>query len=399
MWGLQGSPRGYEFSKARSRVRLWSLGLTVLLTMSLIIAACGNGDDTNDDAAGSGDDAATEEPSGAGDEITIFGWGGVFDHAIPSFTEETGIEVNASYWSGEEDGLARVRVDPEGIDIVMFCVATAFEQLRDRDMLAEIDVDQLENWELIHPDLRENLPFMREDGVIDNVPFDWGATGLLWDESQTGTGFDSWEVMLDEEYEGRVGLQDSAQGVFNLAMLIEGKDPMDIPTETEDIDALIPTVNELMENVRTFWSSGDDLVQLIGSGEVWVTNAWDGLSVQLLNEGFEDIQFIRAPQEGSIGWSCGMQILSDAPNPDGAMQWIDHFISTEIQTEYTRNVGYACVNVECHEELAETDPELYEMTGLDRADIEIPRLLIHEAWPEEILDYAIEKWTEIKAGG
>src|SRR5262249_4511855 len=133
--------------------------------------------------AGAG--AVAPAASAQSNQVVIFGYGGIFDQAIPSFEAQTGMKVVTIPWASEADAVTKLRVNPTGIDVVTFSSAPSFDQLRSLNLLQPIDLSRVSNWRNVQPALRENLPFSRSDGVIDHVPFDWGATGLLWDVNHT----------------------------------------------------------------------------------------------------------------------------------------------------------------------------------------------------------------------
>ena len=45
------------------------------------------------------------------------------------------------------------------------------------------------------------------------------------------------------------------------------------------------------------------------------------------------------PKEGAIGWYDGLTVAAKAPNPDGALKFIDFMVSPEFYVKWDTDVG------------------------------------------------------------
>ena len=90
----------------------FSLFAAFVLTLSVVLTACGGGD-------GSGEGEGNGESGGASGEkvVNILNWSEYIpDDVIKQFEEETGIKVNYSTVSSNEEMVAKLNVSGSGFD-------------------------------------------------------------------------------------------------------------------------------------------------------------------------------------------------------------------------------------------------------------------------------------------
>ena len=148
---------------------------------------------------------------------------------------------------------------------------------------------------------------------------------------------------------------------------------------------------ELKPNIRKFWSTAGELVNLYANGEVAISNTWGGYQSALLaDEGVETIEFI--PVEKADGWADAWQIVKGTPNRDCAYEWLDYAIAEGGQCGVVGVTGYSGSNPVVLRECL--DEATFE--ALNQADFKYIDGLV--LWEEPArVDAYINTWNAVKA--
>ena len=87
------------------------------------------------------------------------------------------------------------------------------------------------------------------------------------------------------------------------------------------IDAAAEKLIECKDNVKTYWTGGDDLSNLLRSGEIVASDAWDGTAFKLNTEN-PDINFT-PPAHGALGWIDTFTLPRKTRAEEAAYKWIN----------------------------------------------------------------------------
>ena len=129
--------------------------------------------------------------------INIFGWGDIFEPSIiAAFEKETGIKVNLSYYSSNEELIVKLKATGgEGYDLVIPSDYAVNILIKD-DLLKKLDKEKFAYWDSINPGLLGH--FFDPDNTY-SIPFEWELFGFGIDK----TYFDahptqpSWGMIFD----------------------------------------------------------------------------------------------------------------------------------------------------------------------------------------------------------
>ncbi len=145
--------------------------------------------------------------------------------------------------------------------------------------------------------------------------------------------------------------------------------------------------------IRKYWSSAGELSDLMANNEVWVSNAWTGLTskdVNALNKGFTVAEF--TPKEKSEGWMDSMMLVKDTPNADCAAKFIAYMQSPEGQCGLAQSTGYFPVNPVAVESCMDAATKTERKVG----NIDFVKSLVMWEQPKR-LDKYIDAWNAVKA--
>ena len=93
---------------------------------------------------------------------------------------------------------------------------------------------------------------------------------------------------------------------------------------------------------RTFWQNDSDCVNLFKTGEIAISSGYQGLTLQLTQEGTPN-NYVLA-EDGQMLWVCGYGISADAKNTDAAYALINYYLSPEAEAYEAEKWYYLVAN-------------------------------------------------------
>jgi spermidine/putrescine transport system substrate-binding protein len=210
-----------------------------------------------------------------------------------------------------------------------------------------VDTSKLSNWSDVVPELW-NLPGNVVDGSPYMVPFDWGQTSVTYrtDLFDLQGQEESWGMLWDERYKGRLGVLASAADTWWCGAIYAGVDFNELATE-ENFKKVAELMRQQRPLIRTYTDDTTSLEQALASGELVAAMTWNSSAVVLKGQGVP-VAFAN-PKEGALTWVCGAMIHKDAPQLDKAHDVIDAMLSTESGKWLIGENGYGHSNAKSFE--------------------------------------------------
>ncbi len=320
---------------------------------------------------------------GAQRTLHYFTWSDyVGPELIESFEEQSGVKVVVDTFSSNEELLAKLQSGATGYDVVVpsdFMVAIMIGQ----GLLAELDIAKIPNAELI----ADNLQHLAFDPTHRySVPYLWGTVGIGYDSTVFPTPPDSWSVLWDPRYKGKISMLNDQREVFGATLRSMG----------QSLNARDPSVIEQAKDrlirqkplVKIYTSDHYD--QLLASGEVVLAHGWGGPVARAMQER-PSIKFI-VPKEGGTVWSDCLVVLKTSSQKDLAMRFINYLLDSSVAAKASERLLFAAANQEARGLVPariRDNPAIYPPDAL------FPRL----EWMTDVGD-AIRvydrAWTELK---
>jgi spermidine/putrescine transport system substrate-binding protein len=294
------------------------------------------------------------------DQPVVFTWEGYEAPELhASYTEKYGEDPNFTFFGDEEEAFAKIRAGFTP-DIVMPC-SYKVAIWRDAGIIQPIDETRLSNF----PDCIEtlkNVPNMVVDGKRSWVCMDWGQTSITYREDLVDIQEESWGLLWDERYRGRLSMMDSLiDGVMVAAIYGGAKDPFNM-TEDE-VAKTRELLREQLPLLRYYANSPTDIENALASGELVAGVTWNDSYTRLKDSGVP-VKFMK-PKEGAMTWTCGI-CLSSSADPakiDRAYDFINSMISPEAGAFEIVDFGYGHANRKAY---ALVDEETLAARGLTR---------------------------------
>lgn len=282
--------------------------------------------------------------------LNLLLWEGYDDReALKPFIKKYNVKINATYISSDSEVFAKLMAAPGIYDIITGgCMA--IQTLVDADLLEPIDPKAISNWEKIYPGFRDGywLKYFGE-GKVTGVPFDWGGVPITYNADKVKPKPDSWAVLFDPRYKGKVGLTDDFQApIFAMAKYLESKigPYKDILSLThEQLAEVMKVMRKLKPQVRALPITQGDFISMIESEDIWVGEAGGDVALRAQQDGYLNIHEV-VPKEGTMGWCDSLCIPKGSPHRETALAYIDHMISAESQVLFVAHTGYMNVNMD-----------------------------------------------------
>lgn len=150
--------------------------------------------------------------TGKNGEINVFVWTEyVSDAAIEAFEKDTGIKVNLSTYSSNEDLLAKLKSESEGTYDVILPSDYAVEYLIAQDKLEALDKDKLTNLSNIDDTY---LDESYDPGNVYSVPYEGGVACIAVNTAKVDKEITSYGDLFDSSLAGQLVVLDDYRAVI-----------------------------------------------------------------------------------------------------------------------------------------------------------------------------------------
>ena len=369
--------------------KVFAISMAGLTAASALLSGCGASGNTG----ASGTDSAASG-SADGGELYVYNWGEYIDEdVISQFEDETGITVVYDLFETNEEMYPVIEAGAVNYDVV--CPSDyMIQKMRENDLLAELNFDNIPNIAQIDPAYMEMSQAFDPENKY-SVPYCWGTVGILYNTrllDELGVPAPTkWADLWDERLSGEILMQDSVRDAFMVALK---KDGYSMNSESRDelkqakqelIDQKPLVQAYVIDQVRDKMIGGEAAVGVIYSGEMlYIQDEVASLGLDY------DLEYV-IPEEGTNLWLDSWVIPKNAKNKENAEKWIDFMCRPEIAKANFEYITYPTPNKGAFELLDEDmqnnkavfpdidslkDSEVYQYLGDDTDAI------YNELWKE-----------------
>lgn len=348
--------------------------LAALVSLSLVamsITGCG---------ASAGDSASADQGT-----LNIFVWTEYLpDSVVEKFEKETGIKVNVSTYSSNEDMLAKVKSEIAGAYDVLNPSDYMVAQLISQGMLKELDFEQLPNFSHIGESYKNPA---YDPGNVYSVPYMGGAGAIVVNRDKVDIEIDSYADLFDPALEGKLVVLDDFRAVIGMTSKAIGYDMNE--TDTAKLAEVSDKLMELKNNVVLYDS--DSPKSALISGDCSAGMIWSA-EVAMAMEEVPSIEVVY-PEEGAYLFFDNWVVTKESPNYDNAMKWINFVMEPENMAMILEEFPYLCANTDAIELMGEE----YSSNEAKNPPAEaIAKGSYVENLDSSVLDLYSEMWTKLK---
>ena len=325
--------------------------------------------------------------------LNLLVWEGYADPTfVKSFEEQHHCKVTASYMGSSDELMAKLRGGSAGNYDVISPSSDVATSIAAGNLAAPLDLSKISSYNQLSPQLT-NLPLVRVGGQVYGVPFMWGPDPLIYDTTVFATPPDSWNVLWDPKYKGRISVWDDLSTVYMAAQVLgyDKPDPSQLYNlSDEQLEAVKKKLLELKPNVRKMWATGGDLTNLFQNHEIVASMGWPLNTVELKKISFPVGETI--PKENTTGWIDHLMITAGSENKELAYQFLEYMIEAQTQKKVTDVTRYTPANPQAAQFMT---PDQVKTLHLDDVDNYQKRLYFWQNVPRRA-KYT-EIWNEVKA--
>jgi len=274
------------------------------------------------------------------DELRLLTWGGYApDDVIELFKAETGIDVKVTK-SNNEDMISKLRATGgSGFDLAQPSQDRVSGAQENYDIYKPMDISKIDAASFITSMLDSTKASTTFKDNVYSVPHIWGTSGLVVNTKEAGSVMD-YTDLCNADLTGKVSYRLKRPTLIGFAFAM-GLDPFAAYADKDKYTELMSKVEaklvECKPVVKTYWTGGDALLNLVRSGEVTAAMAWDTGGWKL-NKEDKDITFV-APKSGALGWIDTFTIPRKGKNDEAAYKWINFVMKPEIAAKITAAAG------------------------------------------------------------
>ncbi len=327
-------------------------------------------------------ETGSSDGGAAGGELNLYTWDGMFPQEIlTGFEEETGIRINYSNFSYDEDMLAKLEETKGGDYDLVFADDYIIELVIQEGLAQKLDTSRMENYDKLNPVFMSQFYDPQNEYTI---PHGAGIPLLVYDPALTDVEITGYEDLWDPALEDNIALTANYRVINGIALKTMGES-----YNTEDLDVIRAAGDRMMKlapNIRVINDSNTQ--DFVISGEAAVGFLYTS-QVSLAMSSRPDLKIVY-PEEGlGFGIIAGF-IPSEAPNADAAYAFLDYINRPENAAACFEFLGYYCSNKAAEEYISEEMKELLVLPE-DASEGEIIQNISQEA---EDLHAAI--WDEFR---
>lgn len=275
---------------------------------------------------------------GGGRSINLYNWDTyIGEHTLADFQEATGINVEMSLFSNNDELFARLRAGNPGYDVIVPSNEYV-TRMAEAQMIQQLDHALIPNMANLLPDFQDAA---YDPGRRYSMPYAWTALGLGYRKSAYPTPPTSWRAVFeDRTHTQKIALIGESADLIRLAAKYKGHSVNGIP------EAMLADIERMLiaqkPQVKAFHE--DDGQDLLVSGEVDIVIEYNGDIAQIMSaEGGDQFGFV-IPTEGTLLNNDCLCIPTGAPNAPDAHAFINYCLDGEAGKHISETILYPTPN-------------------------------------------------------
>ncbi|MFV3410330.1 spermidine/putrescine ABC transporter substrate-binding protein [Bdellovibrio bacteriovorus] len=263
-------------------------------------------------------------------EVNLSIWGNYISPELQAqFEKETGIKINISNYSSNEELLAKVQMGSSGIDVAVPSDYMV-EVMSKMNLLEALKPDQISNKTLIDPQ------FLKQNYDPENkfsLPYIWTTAGIAVNRDLYKGPIKSWKDILENpQLKGKFALLDDVRETLGAALKMNGFSVNS--TNPEEIKKAKDTLLKAKKNVKMFAS---DTIDILNNKEVAAAQTYSSDALQAADKSPGKIEYI-IPEEGGTFAIDNLVIIKGAKHPEAAHKLINFLLSEQAEINRVKTI-------------------------------------------------------------
>jgi spermidine/putrescine-binding protein len=324
--------------------------------------------------------------------LSLLVWEGYADPAfVRTFEQAHNCKIVASYMGSSDELVAKLRGGSASSYDVISPSSDVATSIVTAGLAAPLDLSKIPSYPQLSARLRES-PLVKSNNQTYGVPFVWGPNPLLYDTTAFKQPPNSWSILWDPKYKGKISLWDELSSVYMAAQVLgyDKPDPNKLYNLSDtQLEAVKKKLIELKPNIRKYWATGGELTNLFQNHEVVAAMGWPLMTNQLQKLNFPIDETI--PKENTTGWIDHLMITAASTQKELAHQFLEYMVEAQTQKLVTDVTHYTPANPGTAQFLT---PDEKKSLHLDNPDAYMARIYFWQDVPRRA-KYT-EIWNEVK---
>lgn len=283
--------------------------------------------------------ACSSGGGGGGDkgEVVVLGWQTYLtNEIIQRFQQDTGIRLRAVVADSDQSMFSKVQAGGASQYDVVWANCGFSPVYQKNDLIEPFDPAEVAASSELYPVFLEDptFPFMADGGQVYMIPNAWAANGFAWNSEAPWQPTEplSWNQLWDVP-EGRVNMHGSGEDLIAIAGLANGVPRDELYSMSgATLEAASKKLSDLRPFLLNLQLADPITAQRLATQEAFasMTSSF-GVVFAANNEYFdgEEIIKVAVPEEGTVGWVDGMQLVKGAKNRENAFVFMDWWMGSE----------------------------------------------------------------------
>jgi spermidine/putrescine-binding protein len=268
-------------------------------------------------------------------QLNLYIWSAyVSTEILGKFHKETGIEVRYDTYDSNEAMMEKLQSGASDYDVVV-PTNDIVNTLIQMNLLQTLNANLLPNRKNLN-DRFKSPDFDPNNG--HSIPFFWGTTGIAYNKTKVTEPVDSWSILWNQKYKGRILMLDDPSECFGSALKWKGYSLNDI--DPAHLKVARDLLLEQKPLVKMYNNSNFD--EILISGDVWLAQGWSGQIAKAVDQD-QNLSYA-IPKEGSAVWTDCLAIPKAAPHVVEAHAFLNYLLDAKIAAQITDLTGYATTN-------------------------------------------------------
>lgn len=269
-------------------------------------------------------------PTPEAQEVNLSIWGNYLSPEMQTkFEKETGIKINVSNYSSNEELLAKVQMGSSGIDVAVPSDYMV-EIMAKMNLLEELKKDLVPNQSGV------SEQFLKQSFDPENkfsLPYTWTSTGIAYNKELYKGDIKSWKDLLsNKDLKGKFALLDDVRETTGAALKMNGASVN--TTKADEVAKAKEALLAAKKNVKMFTS---DTIDILKNKEVVAAQAYSSDALQAAAQAPGRIAYV-LPAEGATYAIDNLVVLKGARHPEAAHKLINFLLSKEAEIAKVKTI-------------------------------------------------------------
>jgi spermidine/putrescine transport system substrate-binding protein len=251
---------------------------------------------------------------------------------IKEFEELTGIRVEYTTFDTNEGLYSKLQSGSAYYDIIIPS-DYMISRMAQNGMLEKLNYANIPNFEKYIDASFKNPDY--DSAQEYSVPYTWGTVGLIYNTKYITETVDSWDILWDEQYSGKILMFSNSRDAFAIALKRLG-----YSMNTENPDEIREAAELLKEQKNVVQAYVmDQIFDKMSEENAWIAPYYAGDYITM-SETNEDLAFV-FPKEGFNQFVDAMCIPKGCVNQEAAEMFINFMCEPRVSAENCGYIGYS----------------------------------------------------------